>query len=496
MKVGIKTARPLRWHADLVRGLEAAGHDVVWRTGLPGPALPTGLLWLFELERLVYRRRTARLWDVAPPPAGVDAGTRAADIELDLSGGGGTSAGDLRLLYDGEADCACAIEALLDGRTPLLQVVGPHGLVAAGLPANEDRAVLSVGLDAVLSRAVDLCLHAVARLAAGAGAGDAPPGRRDGVARSWLSLRTAAFSASALQGKVQRVLAGRLHEAHAWRVGVRVQDGPGILAAGRVPADGFRWVPDDGARYYADPFLVHHEGRTWLFVEEYPYATRKGIISVCEVRADGRCGPMRPVVEEPVHLSYPFVFRHAGAFWMIPESSGSRETVLYRAVDFPHVWRRERVLVDGMALADATLYRDGARWWLFAATSDRPGASSWDALSLFHATSLDGEFRPHRLNPVTVDVRAARPAGRMARQDGRIVRIAQNCRAGYGAGISIVRVDRLDEDDFRQTVTAELTAPAGWRASGLHTIDADAGFEAIDILSALAPPANPESPRA
>ena len=53
-----------------------------------------------------------------------------------------------------------------------------------------------------------------------------------------------------------------------------------------------------------------------------------------------------PVLEEPWHLSYPFLIEWGGDIWMIPESSTNRDIAIYRAVDFPLKWERHAVLVE------------------------------------------------------------------------------------------------------------------------------------------------------
>ncbi|MFX5785394.1 hypothetical protein ABTE36_23145, partial [Acinetobacter baumannii] len=78
-------------------------------------------------------------------------------------------------------------------------------------------------------------------------------------------------------------------------------------------------LADDGGRYYADPFLFIADGRTHLFVEEFDQMSGKGLISASVLGSGGFERP-KPVLETQSHLSYPHVFAHAGAIWMIPES--------------------------------------------------------------------------------------------------------------------------------------------------------------------------------
>eukprot|EP00955_Chlamydomonas_euryale_P101836 365377-Chlamydomonas_euryale.AAC.11 len=71
------------------------------------------------------------------------------------------------------------------------------------------------------------------------------------------------------------------------------------------------------------------------------------------------------VLDEPWHLSYPFVFEDGGTMYMVPEGSNSGKLYLYRADVWPTQWVRHQVLVDA-PLIDASLLRHDGRWYLFA----------------------------------------------------------------------------------------------------------------------------------
>src|SRR5690606_10939794 len=107
-------------------------------------------------------------------------------------------------------------------------------------------------------------------------------------------------------------------------------------------------LADPGDHYYADPFPFRHAGRDYLFFEDLDHKTNKGIISVVEFGEDGLPGPAVPVIEEPWHLSYPFLIEAGGEIWMIPEASLSGEVSIYRAVEFPHRWERHGALLSGL----------------------------------------------------------------------------------------------------------------------------------------------------
>ena len=89
-------------------------------------------------------------------------------------------------------------------------------------------------------------------------------------------------------------------------------------------------------RFWADPFIWSRDGRCWVFVEELPFDTRIGRISVLELDDSLRpMGSSTPVLDEPRHLSYPYLFEYSGELFMVPESAGSGRIDCYRCVAFP-----------------------------------------------------------------------------------------------------------------------------------------------------------------
>jgi hypothetical protein len=225
--------------------------------------------------------------------------------------------------------------------------------------------------------------------------------------------------------------------------------------------------PHDG--FWADPFPVQRDGRNYIFFEELPGPRERGHISVIEVDRQGRASQPTVVLERDYHLSYPFLVEDGGELYMIPESYGNGTIEIYRCVEFPGKWRRERVLLDGLLAVDATVHHDDGRWWMFANVA-ADGAEVNDELHVFTSDKLLGDWKPLAKNPVKSDVRGSRPAGKLFTQGGRLYRPSQVCAPIYGAGIALQRVTRLDENYEEQEERRILPAP-GERVLGLHTIN-------------------------
>src|SRR5689334_9241815 len=117
----------------------------------------------------------------------------------------------------------------------------------------------------------------------------------------------------------------------------------GVVPACTNSMPDFQIVKSTNERFYADPFPIEKDGKSYIFFEDYPFDRGKGLISYIEVTAAGPSTP-KVALEQPHHLSYPFIFEHQGEIYMVPESLECRRVDLYRAVNFPDVWMREKTL--------------------------------------------------------------------------------------------------------------------------------------------------------
>lgn len=466
--VVLPARRARRWQIRVVEALRAApGLDVSIRTA-PSPPEPAGVDLLFAFDRLFVGRHEATAADlVALPP--VDE-TAVADVVLDLVGGVTSDAVPvLRPTCLAATPFVGALAALVDDRVPVLELErnepgGASRVVERWSVAVEDRHNALRGVSQILGRLAHLAIVGACDLRSPAGRGRrlaAPvePARPSSAAAPRLLLRS-------LETRIARRLARMARTPADWRVVWRRRDPASDPFAPDRDATPFRLLADDGRRFYADPFVVGQGGRAFLFVEEFPYATGRGLLSVAEIGADGAIATPRPFLEQDCHLSYPQVFAADGEIWMVPETSGRRTVELWRAVAFPDRWERHAVLLDGVDVGDATLLRRDDGWWMFGAPRET-WCSSWDALQIWRAPGLTGPWRPVGATPTLVDVASARPAGAMFETAEGLFRPVQDSSKGYGCGLAVARVERLDATGLVETVTRRFATPAP--LVGLHT---------------------------
>jgi hypothetical protein len=174
------------------------------------------------------------------------------------------------------------------------------------------------------------------------------------------------------------------------------------------------------------------------------------------------------------------VFAEAGETFMLPETAGNNALELYRAVAFPWEWRLETVLIEGLALADATPVFHQNRWWLFAGMAQH-GTTDHDELFVFYSDKLTGPWQPHPENPVKSDCRSARPAGRVVRHGGRLLRPAQDCEQAYGSAVVWHEITELSPTHFAETEIARVGPPLDLGLDGLHHFDEAGEVQAIDF---------------
>jgi hypothetical protein len=468
-----------KWHARLAERLARRKDTrVVVEWSATGEELPSALPLLFALEKLIYRlpanglSAAASVIDFAAFRAD---GPEAADLVLDLCGAGRRSGERTwQLTFDAAPSESAAIGALMQSRTPAVAMIDLETgtEIIGGRPGADRNDILLLAFEDLLARTTTLVTAAL----------DGATARYCGKA-----ARPVAASARAISRFAMRSLASaavkhiyRLcYYAPHWRVGWRRVDGPDLIDLRAHPNGGWRALPDDGVRFYADPFPIVSGDRLHMFVEEFDHRLGRGVISVIEFNGSGPIGKPRRVLEAASHLSYPFVFEHAGETWMVPESSAAATIDLYRAAPFPDRWVKEATLVSGVTASDATLFEHNGRWWMLAVVRDEGGAHS-DALHVWSASDALGPWRAHDRNPVLVDIASARPAGRVVRRGGKLIRPFQDCRNGYGSALGLAAITRLDDEDFEQQIETMIYPGPLWPGRRLHTLNRAGPLECID----------------
>lgn len=264
-------------------------------------------------------------------------------------------------------------------------------------------------------------------------------------------------------------------EREQWTIGIYSGESPFALhpaKGSRNPVLRAEDVTDVSARFVADPFLVREDSTWYLFLEVYNNETRQGDLAVATSENARNWEYQQVILDEPFHLSYPYVFKWQNDYYLIPESFETESIRLYKATDFPTQWSFVTTLVDGGDFVDPSIVHFNDKWWLFASRTSN------DILHLYYADELQGPWQEHPSSPVVDgDKHKSRPSGRVLVIDERLYRFTMNVAPDVGTHeVWAYEVTQLDDEHYsEEPVQTEPILRAGgsrWTAQGMHQIDA------------------------
>ncbi len=245
----------------------------------------------------------------------------------------------------------------------------------------------------------------------------------------------------------------------------------------------FREILPPRDRIWADPFVIFRDGDYHVFIEEMPRDSGRGHISVLTVDAKGNHSTPTPVIQQPYHMSYPFLFEFEEELYMIPETGENGTIDLYRCNDFPTGWEHSRTLMSDVFAVDTTLHEHDGLWWMFVTIREAEGTNCLDELFIYSTDNpVTGQWTAHDTVPVSSDVRNARPAGQLFKYKGQLYRPSQNGSHRYGYGLKINQVQQLDQSSYRETCIGEIQPDWHWSISGTHTLNHTQGLTVSDAL--------------
>lgn len=215
--------------------------------------------------------------------------------------------------------------------------------------------------------------------------------------------------------------------------------------------------------YIADPFFLKEDGQWYLFVELKGKDNANIALLTSE---NGKNFEYQGVVlDEDFHLSYPQVFKYRKEFYMLPETKGSNQVLLYKAKEFPFAWEISDTLLRNHNLKDPTILLSDEINLIIAADDNLKQM-------MFTADSLKGEWKEverykQRLGNET------RPGGRFFKAGGDWFIPLQNRSKGYGTGISLYRLETKDNFVSLEKEVSMYLGPQkfNWFNRGMHHLD-------------------------
>ena len=285
--------------------------------------------------------------------------------------------------------------------------------------------------------------------------------------REHANLRTRLSAPLRASRKLIRDAIDRWLADFEWNIGILENTTPDqLLDSDYRPT--IRWMQwDHDADGHADPMLATIDGKQYVLCESVDRRSNFGRIEAFEVSGSA-ARDLRCILSGRSHLSYPYIFKHRGDYYCVPEMSQNNAVVLYKATAFPYEWMRVATLIDRFDACDSTVFRYGGLWWLFCtAQSQDPNVQ----LFAFYADDLRGPWKPHARNPIKTDIASARPAGTPFRHAGQLYRPAQDSSQTYGGAICLNRIVKLSPTQFEEGRETTVTPKDfGTYTAGTHTL--------------------------
>lgn len=240
-------------------------------------------------------------------------------------------------------------------------------------------------------------------------------------------------------------------------------------------------VLKDSCRYWtADPFLAEQNGRYYLFFEAYDRLKRKGVLGCRELFEKG-AGKIKIIYECSSHLSYPFIFKENGVFYIVPESKASGELFRLKCESFPYKWVKEKVIANERIVDTTILNHNGTDYYVSQRVIT---AGVFDRIDLFY--SRGDVFKECNNNPVKLDAETARGAGSFFNYNGRLIRPSQNCGKQYGDMLNFNEVINISENGYDEKLYKSISASdiklnIKNDFTGIHTYNRLNNVEVIDL---------------
>lgn len=264
-----------------------------------------------------------------------------------------------------------------------------------------------------------------------------------------------------------------IKEQHNWSIGIYTGDSPFSLSRPENihnPVLTVLDVTDAMARFVADPFMVREDDTWYMFFEVYDYGSDQGEIALATSQHGNEWAYQRIVLDEPFHLSYPYVFKWEGEYYMVPESAETNSVRLYKADAFPYEWRYTATLLEGLGFIDNSLAYYHGYWWMFSSFEGN------DSLRLYFASDLLGPWQEHPQSPIIEgNPYYARPGGRVLVYDDRLFRCTQANEPHYGFQVSAFEITAISPTTYTEELVDETpvvkASGSGWNQDAMHAVD-------------------------
>lgn len=241
----------------------------------------------------------------------------------------------------------------------------------------------------------------------------------------------------------------------------------------------FQIIPAPIYGWTADPFLVEYEGDIFLFAEIFLYKTeRNGKIGYCKFK-NGKFSDWTITMDKHWHLSYPNVYVKNGKLYMCPESYQSGEVSVFELISFPDRWKKVKTYINDVEYCDSTFLQDGDNKYMFTYQRNGSGVKGNGLLCKI----VDGRIADTHI--ISSNPEGSRPGGNILKENGKLIRVAQNGVPSYGTGLIFYEIESMwpeyREHEIRRVGIEDVNVLQKDKYCGIHTYNKLGDIEVIDL---------------
>ena len=242
----------------------------------------------------------------------------------------------------------------------------------------------------------------------------------------------------------------------------------------------FKIVKPPKYGWIADPFLVEYKNEIYLFAEIFLYLSeRNGVIGYSKYDGE-KFGDWTVTMDKHWHLSYPNVFVENEKLYMIPESYQLGEVVLYELEEFPDKWRKKQSILIDVEYCDSTFvkYKDGLNY-MFCFERNAETRQGIEYLYRLYDWNIINRII------ISESLEGARCGGKIIVEDGKYIRVGQNCKETYGGGLIFYEIESMwpnyIEREIKRIGPEDVQLEKENNYCGIHTYNKLKDIEVIDL---------------
>lgn len=279
-----------------------------------------------------------------------------------------------------------------------------------------------------------------------------------------------------------------------WYIGCRMS--PQSMIGGQDNANFYKLLRPTYKYWFADPIPFVLDGKHYIFMEVYDRFRKKGYIGVSDIDTKKMTVHMPvKIIEEPFHMSFPYIFRYHGKAYMIPETHEAKQIRIYKMGESIYEWNLYHAYDTQNELSDTiVLLQDDV---LYLLNTEKNSKNPYQ--TKMHLLKIENLEAKSALIEIPLNMPASnsqvysysnRNGGHIIEDKDKLYRVIQEAEdMWYGKDIVIREILKYGDNGYSESANiTKLEAdklPIRIRRRhailGMHTYGYSNGFEVIDI---------------